>query len=215
MVEMSWPSVLSECLLWVPSMSTDTASLAQLFYMLGATLDQLPEQYPSLPQKTQLQEWKRDRNVCYKSTQMLLPILLSCLLGHSHSPTKIMFVQFCMVSVSLTSKNNFWVNNRPLYGLNWSGEHAGSHLLWNTSNHTHRQLKLKTIQFINLIKIFPPLFSFFTAVSWIMQKSKYNWNTFMVQYWNRHKNHKRTSTSFDHTQSLKPAAKFSVFIPRI
>jgi hypothetical protein len=42
-------------------MSTDTASPAQLFYMLEEVPDQLPEQYPLSPQKTQLQELKSEK----------------------------------------------------------------------------------------------------------------------------------------------------------
>jgi len=114
-------------------MSTDTAVPAWLFYKLEEAPDQLPEQYPSSPQKTQLQEFKREKNVPYRSTHKLSPILLPCLVGHSLSSTKTnacTILNFCVISMSLTSTNNFRINNRFLLGLKWTGEHAGSHLMY-------------------------------------------------------------------------------------
>jgi hypothetical protein len=93
-------------------MSTDTAAPAQLFYKLEEVPDQLPEQYPLSPQKTQLQELKREKKkkVSYRSTYKLLPVLLSCLVGHSLSSMKTnacTIFNFCVVSMSLTSTSNF------------------------------------------------------------------------------------------------------------
>jgi len=42
-------------------MSTDIAVPSQLFYKLEEVPDQLPELYPLSPQKTQLQELKREK----------------------------------------------------------------------------------------------------------------------------------------------------------
>jgi hypothetical protein len=53
-------------------MSTDTAAPAQQFYKLEAAVDQLPEQYPSLPQKTQLQEYKRKKCILEINTQAVI-----------------------------------------------------------------------------------------------------------------------------------------------
>jgi hypothetical protein len=91
-------------------MSTDIAVPSQLFYKLEEVPDRLPEQYPASPQKTQLQELKREKNVSYRLTRKLLPKLLSCLWGHSFSSMKTnacTILNFCMVSISLTSTSNF------------------------------------------------------------------------------------------------------------